>query len=108
MSVPQDGLLHPHATYADETDPVLLDYYRGSFAPKSAADEAHFRVENEKLILSPKRNNKFSPDEKLRLKAFGIREPSLEASLQEMATLLLTSALPKIERIAEQPILSAH
>jgi hypothetical protein len=59
MSIPQNGILHPHAPYADETDPVLLDYYGSSFAPKSAADEARFRVENEKLLLSPKKNDKF-------------------------------------------------
>jgi hypothetical protein len=101
MSIPKDGLLHPHAT---KTDPVLFDYYGSSFAPKSADDEASFRVENEKLILSSTRKDRLTSAEKLRLKAFGIREPSLEASLKEMASLLLRSALPEIDRIAAQPI----
>jgi hypothetical protein len=99
MSVPQHGLLHPHATCTDETDPVLLDYYGSSFAPSSAADKAHFRCENEKLISSSKKNHQFSTDEKLRLKAFGIREPSLEANLQEIASLLVRSALHKLSAL---------
>ena len=104
MSIPRVGILHPYAVHADEKDPVLLEYYGGSFAPKSAADEARLRGENERLILSPKKNSEFSSDELLRLKAFGIREPSPETSLEEMASLLLTSALPEIERISAQPI----
>jgi hypothetical protein len=47
MSIPQDGLLLAHVVHSDETDPVLLDYYGSSFAPKSAADEARLRSENE-------------------------------------------------------------
>jgi hypothetical protein len=104
MSIPQDGLLHAYAIHADETDPVLLDYYRVSFAQKGAADEVRLRSENEKLILSRTKNSDFSPDERLRLKAFGVREPSLDASLQELASLLMTSALPEIERVSAQPI----
>jgi Protein of unknown function (DUF2934) len=108
MSIPQVGLLLAHVVHADETDPVLLDYYSSSYAPKSAAEEARLRGENETLILSARRNSEFSPDEQLRLKAFGIREPNLEASLEEMASLLLTSALPEIERISAQPIPSRN
>jgi hypothetical protein len=104
MSIPRDGFLQPYAIYADETDPVLRDYYSISFAPKDAADEARLRVENENLILSRKKNSDFSPKERLRLKAFGVREPSLEASLREMASLLMTFVLPEIERVSAQPI----
>ena len=59
-------------------------------------------------LLRADQNSRFSPDELLRLKAFGIREPSLDASLEEMAHLLLTSVLPIIERISAQPIPSRH
>jgi len=101
MSIPRVGLLHAHAICADETDPVLIEYYRSSFAPTTEADAARFRGENEEMILSEER---LSPKKRLRLKAFGIREPSLEASLEEMAKLLLTSALPEVERVSAQPI----
>jgi hypothetical protein len=104
MTIPRVGLLHAHAIHTDEADPLLLDHYSSSFAPQNAADEARLRDENERLILSRKRNSKFSADERLRLKAFGLREPELEASLNEMAKLLLASALPEVERIAAQPI----
>ncbi len=104
MRIPKVGLLHPYAIYADETDPILIDYYGSSFAPKGATDKDRLRGENERLILSNKKNVKFTSGELLCLKAFGIREPSLEASLDEMASLLLTSALPEIERISAQPI----
>ena len=104
MSIPRGGLLYAHVVHADEGDPVLLDHYRSFFALKTAADEARLRGENEKLILSPKKNTKFSEDERMRLKAFGIREPNLEASVDEMASLLLASTLPAVERISAQPI----
>lgn len=104
MSIPQVGLLHTYAIHTDEGDPVLIDHYSSLFAPKNAADKARLRDENEQLILSRKKNFEFSADEWLRLKAFGIREANLGASLKEMAELLLSSALPEIERIAGQPI----
>jgi hypothetical protein len=104
MAIPQVGLLHAYAVHTDEGDAVLLDHYRSLFALKNAADEAHLRDQNERLILSGKRNDDFSEREHLRLKAFGIREPDLEASLDEMAKLLSVSAMPEIERIAAQPI----
>lgn len=104
MSIPLVGLLHAHAIHTDEHDPVLRDYYGNAFALKNAEDEARLRDENERLILSDKRNDRFSAAEQQRLKAFGIREPNLGASLDEMATLLLVSALPEIERIAAQTI----
>lgn len=104
MSIPQIGPLHAHAINAGETDPALLDYYTNSFAANNAADEARLRRENESLILSGKKNSDFSTDERLRLKAFGIREPDLDASIKEMANLLLTAALPEFQRISEQPI----
>jgi hypothetical protein len=104
MTVPRVGLLHAHAIHTDEADPLLLDHYRSSFTLQRAADEARLRDENERLILSRKQNSKFSAYERLRLKAFGLREPELEVSLNEMAKLLLASALPVIERIAAQPI----
>jgi hypothetical protein len=108
MSIPEIGLLHAYAVNADETDPALLKYYGSSFASQSAADEARMREENERLILSCKKNSKFSPKEQLRLKAFGLREPNLEASLEEMASLLMTSALAEIKRIGAQPIHCEH
>jgi hypothetical protein len=104
LSIPRVGLLHAHAIHANETDPVLLNHYSASFAPRNTADEARLRDENERLILSGKKNSHFSVDERLRLKAFGIREPDLEASLTEMASLLLTSALPEVERIGAQTV----
>jgi hypothetical protein len=104
MTIPRGGLFHPFAVYIDETDPVLADYYRKAFALKNSADIARLRNANEKLILSSKKNSNFSQDELLRLKAFGIREPNLEAGLKEMASLLLRSVLPEIERISAQPI----
>ena len=104
MSIPQLGLLHAYVVNADETDPVLRDHYGRSFAPTDAADEARLPEENERLILSATRNSEFSADQQSRLKAFGIREPDLEASLDEMANLLLMSVLPEIERISAQPI----
>lgn len=104
MSIPRVGLLHAHAICADETDPVLIEYYRRSFAPTTEADAVRFRGENETMIMK----DRLSPNERLRLRAFGIREPSLEASLDEMAKLLLTSALPELERISAQPIPSLH
>ena len=104
MSIPRVGLLHAHAIYGDEVDPALIDHYNGPFAPKNAADRARLRDENERLILSSKRHCDFLADERSRLKAFGIREPNLEGSLNEMAKLLLSSAFPEIERIAAQPI----
>lgn len=107
MSIPQVGLLHPHAIYVSETDPVLLNHYRTSFGLKNATDQARLRDQNEKLILSGKRNCDFSPDEQLRLKAFGIREPDLEASLEEMADILMIF-LPEVERISARPIPSCR
>lgn len=109
MAVPRSGLLQAYAINTDEGDPVLLEYYsheysRSSSAPIDAADVARLRDENERLILSHRRNSEFSAEERLSLKAFGIREPNLEASLDEMATLLLASTLPEVERIAKQPI----
>ena len=76
MSIPRNGLLHAHAINSDETDPVLLNHYSKSFAPKNTADEARLRHENERLVLSPKKNSDFSTDERVRLKAFGIRSPT--------------------------------
>jgi hypothetical protein len=104
MTIPRVGPLHAHALHADEADPLLLDHYRSSFTPLNSADEARLRDENERLILSSKQNSKFSARERLRLKAFGLREPELALSLNEMANLLLASALPEVERIAAQPI----
>ena len=104
LSITQDGLLHPHAIYANETDSVLFNHYSISFALRDSAGEARLRDDNEKLIRSTMKNRNFTADEKLRLKAFGIREPDLDASLKEMANLLLTSALPEVERIGAQPI----
>ena len=104
MTIPRVGLLHAHAIHTDEADPLLLDHYSSSFAPRNAADEARLRDENERLILSRKKNSEFSARERLRLKAFGLREPELEVSLNQMAKLLLASALPEVERIAAQPI----
>jgi hypothetical protein len=106
MAIPKVGLMRAFAIHTDETDPVLIDHYSNSFAPRNAAEEARLRDENEQLILSRKKNSEFLVNERLRLKAFGIREPDLEVSLGEMAKLLLSSALPEIERIAEQPITS--
>jgi hypothetical protein len=102
MSVPGVGLLHAHAIHTDEGDPVLIDRYSSLFAPRNAVDKARLRDENERLILSRKKNFQFSAKDRLRLKAFGIREPDLGASLSEMAKLLLSSALPQVERIAAQ------
>ncbi len=104
MAIPEVGLLHTYAIHAEEGDPALIDYYRRSFVAKNAEDEARLRDENERLILSRTKNFKFSADERLRLKAFGIREPKLDTSLNDMAKLLISSALPEIERIAAQPI----
>jgi len=105
--IPQQGPLHAFAICADETDPVLIDFYRRSCLGRSDVDyaeQARLRNLNENLILSGKRNRDFLPDELMCLKAFGIREPDLEASIEEMATLLRTLALPEIERISAQPI----
>ena len=104
MTIPATGLFHPHAINVYEGDPILMKYYSSSFGVKCEADEERLRHENEKLILSTKKNSEFSPDEHLRLKAFGIREPDLGASLRELAMLLLSSALPQIQLIAAQPL----
>jgi Protein of unknown function (DUF2934) len=94
MAIPKDGLLHAFAINAAEFDPILIDHYRSRFGVKTGAEEAHLREQNEQLILSRKRRSAFSADEQLRLKAFGIRKPDLEASLGEMAKVLRSLALP--------------
>jgi hypothetical protein len=104
LTIPQVGILHAHALNVDETDPILVDYYRAHFAAKNEADEKRLRDDNESLILSSKKNKDFSLDERLRLKAFGMREPKVDQSIHEMAMLLAVSALPEIQRIAAQPI----
>jgi len=104
MSIPRVGILHPYAVHADEKDPVLLEYYGGSFAPKSAADEARLRGENERLILSPKKNSEFSSTNCCASRHLVSVSQARRRVLRRWRACCLTSALPEIERISAQPI----
>jgi len=38
------------------------------------------------------------------MKAFGVREPNIEAAFEEMVNLLDAKLMPEIERISRQPL----
>ncbi|MEP6961373.1 MAG: hypothetical protein ABI995_04805, partial [Acidobacteriota bacterium] len=105
ISIPQDGLLHSYALSVFESDPLLAEYYANLLgSSQNHATEEAMQAENERLIRSGKQNKKFLPDEVLRLKAFGIREPDLDLVFAELADLLSSKVLPKIQSICQQPI----
>jgi len=62
------------------------------------------RAINERLVLSGKRNEDFSPQELAGLKAAGVRECDLELVQQQLASLLSSALMPLLNAEAERAI----
>jgi len=52
----------------------------------------------------PEETERFSGDEHLQLKAYGVREPDLDLALSELVRFLKDHALPRIQEICREPI----
>jgi hypothetical protein len=74
------------------------------FDPETTPADVRTRMreENEKLILSPKRNEQFSDDEITRLRYAGVRECDLEKVAVELAELLWKELRPILARYADE------
>lgn len=55
-------------------------------------------------MRSKKKNKEFTPDEIMRLQAFGIRDPDIYRALNDVCDLLQSKALPQIEECYSQAI----
>lgn len=79
-------------------DSITQAHYLGELGLAGSVDEEAQQQINKRLILSGKKHENFNQMEITRLKAFGIPEPELEKSLQEVAALLEQKALPLIKQ----------
>lgn len=73
------------------------------FDPETTPPDVRTRMreENEKLVLSPKRNEQFTNDEITRLRYAGVRECDLETVAVELSQLLEQELMPILTAYAE-------
>jgi hypothetical protein len=76
------------------------------FDPETTPPDVRTRMreENEKLVLSPKRNEQFTNDEITRLRYAGVRECDLETVAVELSQLLEQELMPILTAYAEEAI----
>jgi hypothetical protein len=101
MSFPEDGGPAQVAIASlSQWNPISQRHYLAQLnLSDSPARNASQRSANESILLSATRNRKLKPNEIVRLKAFGIREPKLTAALEELANLLRTRIATRIKDI---------
>lgn len=75
---------------------ITREYYIGELKLLPPIDEGAQRAINEQLALSGKMTQKLKPDEILRLKAFGLREPRIRHCAEELAQLCQMEVIPKV------------
>ncbi len=104
LEISKDGLLKTWAINLQETNPKLIKHYTGSSVLGSLEDWAQERRKNKKLIMSQKRIERFTDQEKKNLKAFGVGEPDVVVALAELAGILNGDALSKVRQITNQSL----
>jgi hypothetical protein len=75
---------------------ITRDYYIRKLKLTPSVDESTQRRLNEQLALTGKPTQKLTPEEILRLKAFGLREPRIRDCAIELSQLLRAELLPKV------------
>jgi hypothetical protein len=88
------------SSWSEETVRALGDHALGIGSPEWQAQ----RTRNETLVLSTKRNEDFTPEEKIGLMAAGVRECEPELALEQLAAIAGRELLPIIEREARKAI----
>jgi len=84
-------------------DPITRAHYLASLGLDEGTpilDEAQ-RQANEACVLSPDQNHRLDAAGITRLKAFGLRDANLKSALRELAQVLETQVLPRIQTVFE-------
>lgn len=79
----------------------------GTVPPELPQDDAARRAgrwENEKLVRSGRRVEKYTDAEVRRLDAYGVKNPSLSEATGELALLLMARALPRLESDCQRAV----
>lgn len=84
--------------------PIPREYYLGLLGMAPPIDYNKEMLANEKILLSTKHNHKLDKTEILRLKAFGLRDPNLPKAFEELADILESQALPKIDAVFDEAV----
>ena len=105
LAIPFDGgPVEASVTGLNSWGPITRDHYLKVLNMMPPIDDNRERHANEQILLSVKRNQELTETERVRLKAFGLRDPDLPNSLAELADILEKSALPKIEAAFQEAV----
>jgi hypothetical protein len=104
LATSEGGLLLTHAINPGESDPRMFEFYLDQDFHVSMFEKAEAAERKNRELLMAGKKESWSDAEKSNFAVFGFPEPNLDLILSELATLLNTKLLPKIERAAKRPI----